>query len=117
MKKITLRFFFLFAITLFFANTLSAQIERISYTQDVKDFMNANISNGLNKYNGITSKVTIKFNEVKLISSVSADIIQRIQAIEGVLNCEISAETFARSTASTAHLPSYANLVRTPVTS
>ena len=86
--------FLLFVIMLFSSKITFSQIDKISYAQETKDFMNANTQSGRNKFEGVTSKLSIKFDDVKLSVVSKSNIITKIKAIENVLNCEIHAETF-----------------------
>lgn len=88
------KIFLLFALMLFFGKISFSQIDKISYSQATKDFMNNNMQSGRNKFDGVTSKLTIKFEDVKLTDNAKSNIINKIKAIENVSNCEVLAESF-----------------------
>jgi len=94
MRNNSIKVILLFTLLLFSSKISYSQIDKISYSQDTKNFMNANIQNSRNKFAGITGKITINFEAVKLTPAAKSNIISKIKAIEDVFDCEIMAETF-----------------------
>jgi len=88
------KIFLLFALMLLFGKISFSQIDKISFSQTTKDFMNNNVQNGRNKFDGVTSKLTIKFEDAKLTNNAKSNIITKIKAIENVFNCEVIDENF-----------------------
>ncbi len=94
MTNHSIKIFLLFVLMLFSSKITYSQIDKISYSQETKDFMTANIQNGRDRFEGVTSKLSIKFEDVKLTAAAKSNIITKIKAIENVFDCKIEAETF-----------------------
>lgn len=94
MRNHSKKVFLLFVLMLFFGKITYSQIDKVTYSQGTKDFMQSNIQNGRYKFEGVTGKITIKFEDVKLTAVAKSNIISKIKAIENVSDCEILAETF-----------------------
>jgi len=94
MRNHSKKVFLLFVLMLFFGKITYSQIDKISYSQETKDFMNANIQSGKNKFENVTSKIFIQCTDLKLTDEGKSNIINKIKAIENVLNCEIDYKTF-----------------------